>query len=51
MSGVNDTSSDRPQNPDDFGSQPQDAVPAEQAEPSSEEAPLEADSEHGSELS
>ena len=50
MSGVNDTSSDRPQNPDDLGSQPQDAVPAEQAEPSQEEAPEEAVSEHDDEL-
>ena len=50
MSGVNDTSSDRPQNPDDLGSQPQDAVPAEQAEPSQEEAPEEAVSEHDGEL-
>lgn len=50
MSGVNDTSSDRPQNPDDLGSQPQDAVPAEQAEPSQEEAPEKAVSEHDGEL-
>ena len=39
MNGVNDTSSDRPQNPDDLAAQPRDAVPAEDAEQPLEEAP------------
>ena len=39
MNGVNDTSSDRPQNPDDLAAQPRDAIPAEDAEQSLEEAP------------
>lgn len=39
MNGVNDTSSDRPQNPDDLAAQPRDAIPAEDAQQSLEEAP------------